>query len=76
MHYHHHANTRFGNILYNYSIITEFLNLLSMKPVFDSDGVYSYVIGVQYVFTPDQKFHSRDIQLIDDLLYSLPNVLI
>ena len=56
-------------------LYAEFLNLLSMKPVFDSKGVYSYVIGVQYVFTQDQKIRSKDIQLIDDLLYSFPNVL-
>jgi len=46
-----------------------------MKPVFNSKGVYSYVIGVQYVFYPEKKVRGRDIQLIDDLLYSLPNVL-
>jgi hypothetical protein len=53
----------------------EFLNLLSMKPVFDSKGVFSYLIGVKYVFTPEMKVRGREIQLIDDLLYSLPNVL-
>ena len=56
-------------------VCVEFLNLLSMKPVFDSNGVYSYVIGVQYVYSPDMTIRSKDIQLIDDLLYSFPNVL-
>ena len=53
----------------------EFLNLLSMKPVFDSKGVFSYLIGVHYVFTPEMKVRGREIQLVDDLLYSLSNVL-
>lgn len=26
----------------------KFQNLLSMKPVFDADGIYRYVIGVQF----------------------------
>ena len=46
-----------------------------MKPVFDADGVYSYVIGVQYVYTPDMKIRGKDIQLIDDLLHAFPSVL-
>lgn len=53
----------------------EFLNLLSMKPVFDSKGVFSYLIGVQYVFIPEMNVRGRETQLIDDLLYSLLNVL-
>jgi hypothetical protein len=43
---------------------SQFMNLLAMKPVFDSNGVYSYVIGVQY-----------DIRQVSDLLSILPNVL-
>ena len=46
-----------------------------MKPMFDKHGVYSYVIGVQYVFSPKITIRSKDIQLIDDLLYSFPNML-
>ena len=54
----------------------DFLNLLAMKPMFDAKGVYSYVIGVQYVFSPETTYiHRQDFQLIDDLLYSFPNVL-
>eukprot|EP01036_Dinobryon_divergens_P028439 gene28439-37380_t len=55
---------------------SDFLNLLAMKPMFDAKGVYSYVIGVQYVFSPETTYiHRQDFQLIDDLLYSFPNVL-
>jgi len=53
---------------------TDFLNLLSMKPVFDSKGVYSYVIGVQCNFSSTGS-HIEDITLIDDLLSVFPNVL-
>lgn len=45
-----------------------------MKPVFDSKGVYSYVIGVQYDFSQTET-HIHDIKLVDDLLSILPNVL-
>jgi PAS domain S-box-containing protein len=53
---------------------TEFLNLLSMKPVFDSQGVYSYVLGVQYDLSQTET-HIQDIKLVDDLLSILPNIL-
>ena len=63
-------------ILFLTNVVVEFLNLLSMKPMFDKHGVYSYVIGVQYILSPEHtNVHGKDIQLIDDLLYSFPNVL-
>jgi PAS domain S-box-containing protein len=52
---------------------TEFFNLLSMKPIFNSEGVYSYVIGVQFdISNPESSV--KQIQLIDDLLSILPNI--
>jgi PAS domain S-box-containing protein len=49
----------------------EFFNLLSMKPIFDKHGSYSYVIGVQYHLSTGVE----DIKLIDDLLSIFPNIL-
>lgn len=49
----------------------KFQNLLSMKPVFDADGIYRYVIGVQFEVVPDSNLKSRLVQL-DKLLRLLP----
>ena len=45
-----------------------------MKPVFNRDGEYSYVVGVQYDFSQTDT-HIQDIKLVDDLLSILPNLL-
>mmetsp|Transcript_24799 Transcript_24799/g.41439 ORF Transcript_24799/g.41439 Transcript_24799/m.41439 type:complete len:390 (+) Transcript_24799:122-1291(+) len=53
---------------------SEFMNLLAMKPVFDGDGVYSYVLGVQYDITgPGASL--EQMKTVNDLLSILPNVL-
>ena len=58
---------------------SEFTNLLAMKPVFDSEGVYSYVIGVQCDISSNNKGdpHAANAQLasVDDVLALLPNIL-
>ncbi|KAJ1422237.1 PAS domain-containing protein [Ochromonadaceae sp. CCMP2298] len=51
-----------------------FINLLAMKPVFDADGTYAYVLGVQYDIT-DRSSSVLQMQMVDDLLSILPNVL-
>ncbi|KAJ1428240.1 PAS domain-containing protein [Ochromonadaceae sp. CCMP2298] len=51
-----------------------FINLLAMKPVFDADGTYAYVLGVQYDIT-DRSASLLQMQMVDDLLSILPNVL-
>ena len=51
-----------------------FQNLLSMKPVFDSDGIYRYVIGVQFEIVEDDNLKQRLVQL-DKLLKMLPRTL-
>ena len=56
-------------------LLVEFFNLLSMKPVFNSDGEYCYVLGVQYEYSHSSK-HAEYMQLVDDLLSILPNILI
>lgn len=52
----------------------EFINLLAMKPIFDSHGVYSYVVGVQYDITLTGA-SLRELNMVNDLLNILPNVL-
>ncbi|KAJ1444438.1 hypothetical protein M885DRAFT_627123, partial [Pelagophyceae sp. CCMP2097] len=49
----------------------KFKNLLSMRPVFDADGVYRYVIGVQFEVIEDENLNTRMTQL-DKLLNMLP----
>lgn len=53
---------------------TEFGNLLAMKPVFDSDGIYTYVVGVQCDISDPAVAH-RTIRTVEDLLTILPNIL-
>ena len=50
----------------------KFQNLLSMKPVFDGDNIYRYVIGVQFEITEDKGLKKRLVQL-DKLLRLLPS---
>ena len=51
-----------------------FQNLLSMKPVFDADNIYRYVIGVQFEIKDDSNLKQRLVQL-DKLLRLLPSKL-
>ena len=53
---------------------TEFFNLLALKPIFNMDGIYSYVIGIQYDITAEES-SIKHINMIDDLLSFLPNIL-
>ena len=50
----------------------KFQNLLSMKPVFDADDIYRYVIGVQFEILQDEGLKKRLVQL-DKLLRLLPS---
>ena len=52
----------------------KFQNLLSMKPVFDLDNIYRYVIGVQFEIKDDSNLKARLVQL-DKLLRLLPSKL-
>jgi PAS domain S-box-containing protein len=51
-----------------------FQNLLSMRPVFDADNIYRYVIGVQFEIKEDSNLKQRLVQL-DKLLRLLPSKL-
>lgn len=53
---------------------TDFGNLLAMKPVFDGEGVYSYVVGVQCDISDPSVAH-RTIRTVEDLLTILPNIM-
>lgn len=52
---------------------SEFMNLLAMKPIFDSNGDYAYVIGVQYDISKEGA-SLKEIKMVDDLLSILPNI--
>lgn len=52
---------------------TMFKNLLAMKPVFDLDGNYVYVCGVQFDIT-NPGSNAKAMKLVDCLMNLLPNV--
>jgi PAS domain S-box-containing protein len=51
-----------------------FINLLAMKPIFDAEGTYAFVVGVQFDIT-DKEASLVQMKMVDDLLSILPNVL-
>lgn len=52
---------------------TLFKNLLALKPVFDLDGNYRYVCGVQFDIT-NPGANAKAMKLVDSLINLLPNV--
>ena len=53
---------------------TPFKNLLTMKPIFDLDGTYCYVIGVQFdISSPGS--NAKVMKLVDSLISLLPNII-
>ena len=52
----------------------KFQNLLTMRPVFDADNVYRYVIGVQFEVVLNEDLKTRMLML-DKLLKLLPRKL-
>ena len=54
---------------------TPFKNLLSMKPVFDWNGEYQYVIGVQFDLSAC-KVGSRALEMADCMTKLLPSVIV
>lgn len=54
---------------------TPFRNLLAMKPIFDSDGGYAFVLGIQFdIGVTDAS--AKKMKIIDDLFRVLPNTII
>jgi hypothetical protein len=53
---------------------TEFLNVISLHPVFDHNSKYSFVIGVQFEMTSNTVC-GRSFQLVDQLLSLMAIVL-
>ena len=51
-----------------------FENLLTMRPVHDSNGVYRFCIGVQFEVTQDMSLKNR-LSKLDKLLKLLPSTL-
>lgn len=53
---------------------TPFRNLLAMKPIFDSDGGYAFVLGIQFdIGVTDAS--AKKMKIIDDLFRVLPNTI-
>ena len=51
---------------------TPFRNLLAMKPIFDEEGGYAFVLGIQFdIGTTDAS--AKKMKIIDDLFRVLPN---
>nr|AML76724.1 putative LOV domain-containing protein [Synura petersenii] len=50
-----------------------FKNLLAMKPIFDMDGKYRYVVGVQFDISAPGS-NAKVMKMVDSLLSLLPNV--
>lgn len=53
---------------------TPFKNLLALKPVFDVDGKYCFVVGVQIDCSSDDT-DAEQITMVDDIIYMIPNVM-
>jgi len=51
---------------------TPFRNLLAMKPIFDSDGEYAFVLGIQFDIG-HQDASSQKMKIIDDMFRVIPN---
>jgi len=51
-----------------------FINLLAMKPIFDSHGNYRYVIGIQFDIS-EPGCTATNCMVVDSLLHLLPNVI-
>lgn len=54
---------------------TPFRNLLALKPVFDLQNNYEYVIGVQFDIS-SQRSSSYALRLVDSLIKNLPGVVV
>ena len=53
---------------------TPFRNLLAMKPIFDSEGGYAFVLGIQFdIGVTDAS--AKKMKIIDDLFRVLPNTI-
>lgn len=52
-----------------------FKNLLSMKPIFDEEGEYRYVVGVQFDVTQEDATPQK-LKLADEVIKMLPNVIV
>ena len=53
---------------------SSFKNLLAIKPIFDSEGNYCFVLGVQ-IDSSDEDLDPLHIKVVDDLLFLLPNTM-
>jgi PAS domain S-box-containing protein len=54
---------------------TPFRNLLAMKPIFDTDGNYAFVLGMQFDIG-DEDACPIKVKMIDDLFRVLPDTVV
>jgi PAS domain S-box-containing protein len=54
---------------------TPFRNLLAMKPIFDSEGKYAFVLGMQFDITDDSDASPLKLQIIESLFRVLPSTI-
>jgi PAS domain S-box-containing protein len=52
---------------------TPFRNLLAMKPIFDQNGTYCFVLGIQFDITDKKEANAIKMSMIDDFFKALPN---
>lgn len=55
---------------------TTFPNYLALKPIFDKNGDYSFIVGCQYDLSAKPIISkTQDLKLVDDVLSIMPNIL-
>jgi hypothetical protein len=54
---------------------TPFMNLLALKPIFDSDGNYAFVVGIQFDIGEDYGAPGR-LRMVESVLDSLPSTIL
>jgi PAS domain S-box-containing protein len=52
---------------------TKFRNLLAIKPIFDQDGAYAFVLGIQFDIGIEGDVNAEKIMMVDDLYRALPD---
>ena len=54
---------------------TPFMNLLALRPIFDVDGEYAFVVGIQFDIGEDYGAPGR-LKMVENVLNSLPDTII
>ena len=54
---------------------TPFMNLLALRPIFDVDGEYAFVVGIQFDIAEEYGAPGR-LKMVENVLNSLPDTII